>query len=276
MVNVIAEIGINHNGDIDKCLEMIHSAKDCGADFVKFQKRDPDVCVPEIQKSQPKSTPWGDMTYLQYKHKIEFGYSDYKIIDKYCKHIDIGWFVSVWDHNSLKFMHENFRNDIVKIPSAKATELELIKQAKDLYKKVIVSTGMTTRTEINNICSLFNSAIDRNKLVLMHTVSSYPAELDTLRMDTLDWMKSAHSGYSYGYSSHEQNVISASASVYKGISWLERHFTLDKEMWGTDQGASSDPQEMSELIGTIRMLEKTLGVREGVLDCEKDNLRKMR
>jgi len=276
MVNVIAEIGINHNGDIDTCLEMIQAAKDSGADYVKFQKRDPDVCVPELQKNQSKSTPWGEMTYLQYKHKIEFGLNDYNIIDKFCQHIGIGWFVSVWDHNSLKFMHENFSNELTKIPSAKATELDLIKTAKELYKKVIVSTGMTTHNEIENICNLFKSATDKNKLVLMHTVSSYPAELETLRMDTIDWMKEEHSGFSYGYSSHEQNVISASASVYKGIDWLERHFTLDKEMWGTDQGASSDPQDMSELVGTIRMLEKTLGVREGVLDCEKDNMRKMR
>ena len=276
MVNIIAEIGINHNGDIDTCLEMIQSAKDCGADYVKFQKRDPDVCVPELQKSQPKNTPWGDMTYLQYKHKIEFGLKEYSIINDFCQHIGIGWFVSIWDKNSLRFMHRNFANEITKIPSAKATELELIKQAKDKYKKVIVSTGMTTQTEIDNICNLFKSATDKNKLVLMHTVSSYPAELDTLRMDTIDWMKQEYNEFSFGYSSHEQNVISASASVYKGIDWLERHFTLDKEMWGTDQGASSDPQEMSELVGTIRMLEKTLGVREGVLDCEKENMRKMR
>ena len=276
MVNVIAEIGINHNGDLDTCLKMIQSAKDSGADYVKFQKRDPDSCVPELQKNQPKSTPWGDMTYLQYKHKIEFGLNEYNIIDKFCQDIGIGWFVSIWDLYSLEFMHKNFKNDITKIPSAKATELDLIKNAKDMYNKIIVSTGMTTRTEISNICNLFEKHVDKNKLVLMHTVSSYPAELDTLRMDTLDWMRSAHSGFSYGYSSHESNVITAAASVYKGIDWIERHFTLDKDMWGTDQKASSDPKEMTELVGTIRMLEKTLGVREGVLECEKDNLRKMR
>ena len=142
--------------------------------------------------------------------------------------------------------------------------------------QALIDTAEGAHNEIENICNLFKSATDKNKLVLMHTVSSYPAELETLRMDTIDWMQTEHSGFSYGYSSHEQNVISASASVYKGIDWLERHFTLDKEMWGTDQGASSDPQDMSELVGTIRMLEKTLGVREGVLDCEKDNMRKMR
>ena len=103
MVNIIAEIGINHNGDINTCLEMIQSAKDCGADYVKFQKRDPDVCVPELQKSQPKNTPWGDMTYLQYKHKIEFGLKEYGIINDFCQHIGIGWFVSIWDKNSLRF-----------------------------------------------------------------------------------------------------------------------------------------------------------------------------
>ena len=137
MVNIIAEIGINHNGDVNTCLEMIQSAKDCGADFVKFQKRDPDVCVPELQKAQPKSTPWGDMTYLEYKHKIEFGLKEYNIINDFCQHIGIGWFVSIWDHNSLKFMHENFANEITKIPSAKATELNLIKEAKQKYPEVI-------------------------------------------------------------------------------------------------------------------------------------------
>ena len=104
MVNIIAEIGINHNGDIQTCLDMIKSAKEAGADYVKFQKRNPDVCVPEAQKSKMRSTPWGEMTYLQYKHRIEFGLKEYEMIDDYCKSLDIGWFVSVWDLSSARYM----------------------------------------------------------------------------------------------------------------------------------------------------------------------------
>tara|TARA_B100001105_G_C22351536_1_gene425936 strand:- start:185 stop:1012 length:828 start_codon:yes stop_codon:yes gene_type:complete len=275
MVNIIAEIGINHNGNLDTCIDMIKSAKECGADYVKFQKRDPDVCVPELQKNQPKATPWGEMSYLEYKYRIEFDQKEYNIINEECKHLNIGWFVSVWDEISLRFMVENYDSELTKIPSAKATNLELIKKAKDIYRNIIVSTGMTTKQEIDNITKIFRNTVDRNKLILMHTVSSYPTNLKDLRMDTIDYLRSSYP-YSVGYSSHEQNTITAAASVYKGVNWIERHFTTDKSMWGTDQKSSSNPTEMKVLVDTIRMLEGTLGVREGVLDCEKDNLRKMR
>ena len=273
MVNMIAEIGINHNGDINTCLEMIKAAKDAGADYVKFQKRNPDVCVPEAQKSKMRSTPWGEMTYLEYKHKIEFDLKEYSIIDEYCKHVDIGWFVSVWDLSSARYMN-HFTKELIKIPSAKADDLELIKYCKDNYDHVIVSTGMCTQQQILNIFDLYSDSTEKNDLSLFHTVSAYPSAEENLRMDTITWLKSF--GFSVGFSSHETSVLPASASVYKGVDWIERHFTLDKGMWGTDQKASSEPAEFAELTNNVRILEKSLGMREGVLECEKENLRKMR
>ena len=273
MVNIIAEIGINHNGDIQTCLDMIKSAKEAGADYVKFQKRNPDICVPEAQKSKMRSTPWGEMTYLQYKHRIEFGLKEYEMIDDYCKSLDIGWFVSVWDLSSERYM-EHFTKSLVKIPSAKADDLELIKYCKDNFEHVIVSTGMCTQQQILNIFDLYSDSTEKNDLILFHTVSAYPSAEENLRMDTITWLKSF--GFSVGFSSHETSVLPASASVYKGVDWIERHFTLDKDMWGTDQKASSEPAELKQLVDNVRQLEKSLGVREGVLECEKENLIKMR
>jgi sialic acid synthase SpsE len=273
MVNIIAEIGINHNGCINTCLEMIKAAKDSGADYVKFQKRNPDVCVPEAQKSKMRSTPWGDMTYLEYKHRIEFGLKEYEVIDDYCKSIDIGWFVSVWDTSSVRYM-EHFNNGLVKVPSAKADDLELIQLCKDTFDHVIVSTGMCTQQQIFNILDLYSDSTEKNDLSIFHTVSAYPVQTDSLRMDTITWLKSF--GFSVGFSSHETSLLPASASVFKGVDWIERHFTFDKDMWGTDQKASSDPKEMQLLVSNVRVLEKALGVREGVLECEKENMKKMR
>ena len=272
MINIIAEIGINHNGDIDVAFDMITKAKNAGATHVKFQKRNPDVCVPEDQKSKPKSTPWGQMTYLEYKQLMEFTKEQYMRIDEHCKKLDIEWFASIWDVDSINFIADNFNHAIVKIPSAKATDMTLLTLCKEKFKTVIVSTGMCTLQEIENIVQLFND--DKEKLVLLHCVSAYPAGLDQLHMDTLDYLKQF--GFDIGYSSHETEFIPAVASVYKGIKWLERHFTSDKTMWGTDQSASSTPDEFQHIVEGIRLLEKSLGKRTDVLECEKDNLKKMR
>lgn len=272
MVKVIAEIGINHNGDISTCLDMIRAAKVAGADYVKFQKRDPDVCVPEAEKTKMRSTPWGEMTYIDYKHRIEFGYEEYVAIDAFCKELGIGWFVSVWDLNSVEFMKQ-FDNSIVKIPSAKAVDLELIDACTNHFKTVIVSTGMCTPPEIKTISDHIKSA--PCSIIFMHCVSAYPVSPDNLVMDTIDWLKET-TGKVIGYSSHETEIVTAAATVYKGVSWIERHFTIDKNMWGTDQKASSDLAEMAQLVNYIRLLESSTGRRTGVIDCEKSNLQKMR
>ena len=272
MVEVIAEIGINHNGDLANCLNMISAAKVAGADYVKFQKRDPDVCVPEAEKSKIRSTPWGDMTYIDYKHRIEFGYDEYKAIDEHCKKLGIGWFVSVWDTNSVEFMKQ-FDTSIVKIPSAKAVDFELISACADVFDSMIISTGMCTIPEIKRIVAYTESLNCTTSF--MHCVSAYPVDTDVLVMDTIDWLKS-HSGRAVGYSSHETEIVTAAATVYKGVRYIERHFTTDKTMWGTDQQASSDLAEMTKLVNYVRLLESSLGKRVGVIDCEQPNLEKMR
>jgi|TARA_R110001592_G_scaffold83859_1_gene248348 N-acetylneuraminate synthase len=270
MVKVIAEIGINHNGDLDLCKEMILAAKEAGATSVKFQKRDPDVCVPEHQKSVSRETPWGTMTYLEYKHKIEFGKTEYDEINRYCKEIDIEWFLSIWDINSLHFALL-YGNRLVKIPSALATDTELVRRAKNNFDNVIVSVGMCTFKEIADMVKLFD---DTKNLILFYAVSAYPAPLDQLNLDTIDLYKNFK--YPLGYSSHDIGVYPAAATVLKGVKYIEKHFTTDKTLYGTDQSASMEPDELKELVEQVRLLEQSLGFRFDVLPCEEENRKKLR
>lgn len=270
MVKLIAEIGINHNGDLDTCKKMILAAKDSGADYVKFQKRDPDICVPEAEKSNMRQTPWGEMTYLDYKHRIEFN-EEYKEIDAYCESIGIKWCVSVWDLNSVDFIANNFSTALVKIPSAKATDIELMRKCTDLFDTVIVSTGMCTTDEVYRIFK----TVGREKLILFHTVSTYPSDHKELRMDTIQSLKSLYY-VPVGYSGHEPGTLVSAASVYQGATWIEKHFTLDKTMWGTDQSASLEPSEFKQLREQVDFLSDTLGVRDGVLESEIPIMKKLR
>ena len=269
MVKTIAEIGINHNGDLELCKEMITLAKQAGADYVKFQKRDPDICVPEDQKSKLRDTPWGEMTYLEYKHRIEFN-DEFHEISKHCREVGIDWFVSVWDANSIQFMADNFDTSIVKVPSAKATDTEILNMCNALFGTVIVSTGMCTLEEIDQIVRY----VDKHKLVLMHTVSTYPAKPADLHIDTIDYLKRYQ--VPVGYSGHELGKFVSAALALKDIDWLERHFTSDKTLWGTDQSCSLEPHELKELIGNMQMLESARGTRPGVLECELEPMRKLR
>jgi N-acetylneuraminate synthase len=270
MVEVIAEIGINHNGDLDLCKKMILAAKEAGATSVKFQKRDPDVCVPEHQKNVLRETPWGTITYLDYKHKIEFGKSEYDEIDRYCNEIDIRWFLSIWDINSLHFALQ-YGNRLVKIPSALATDTELVRHARINFDSVIVSVGMCNFKEVANMVKLFENS---KNLILFYTVSAYPAPLDQLNLDTIDLYK--HFKYPLGYSSHDVGVYPAAATVLKGVKYIEKHFTTDKTLYGTDQSASMEPDELKELVDQVRLLEQSLGIRFDVLPCEESNRKKLR
>jgi len=270
MVKVIAEIGINHNGDLDLCKKMIAAAKQAGATSVKFQKRDPDLCVPEHQKNMPRETPWGPMTYLEYKHRIEFGKTEYDEIDRYCREIDIEWFLSVWDITSLHFALL-YGNRLVKIPSALATDEDLVRRARNNFDNVIVSVGMCNFKEVVDMVNLFENS--RN-LILFYAVSAYPAPLDQLNLDTIDLYK--HFKYPLGYSSHDIGVYPAAATVLKGIKYIEKHFTTDKTLYGTDQSASMEPNELKELVDQVRLLEQSLGIRFDVLPCEEPNRKKLR
>ncbi len=248
-VKIIGEIGINHNGDLELCKKLIDSAVLAGCDYVKFQKRNPDVCVPEEQKSRLKSTPWGDMTYLEYKHKVEFGKEEYDEIDRYCKEKGIGWFASVWDKDSVDFMI-NYGN-ITKIPSALITNKELVEYTREKFDYLIISTGMSTEDEVET------AVLTCTPDVIMHTNSTYPSPIEELNLEYIHWLKKF--GTEVGYSGHEYGLVTTFATIPMGVTWIERHITLDRTMWGSDQMASVEPAGLIKLVKGIRDIEKALG-----------------
>ena len=261
---VIAEIGINHNGDLNIAKRLIDIASAAGCDSVKFQKRNPDVCVPEDEKSKIRETPWGKMTYLEYKYKVEFGKEEYDEIDVYCKERNIDWSASVWDLDSLEFLMQ-YDIPYVKIPSAMLTNDELLIAARDTGKKVILSTGMSNRDEIDHAVILLKSAITvepyyeiAGDFVLLHCNSTYPAPIEELNLRAIKTLKERYN-CEVGYSGHEFRLSPSVAATYLGASVIERHITLDRSMWGSDQLSSVEPQGLFKLMSGIRELELARG-----------------
>jgi len=250
---IIAEIGINHNGDLDITKQLIDIAKVAGCDSVKFQKRNPDVCVPESQKSVMRDTPWGRMTYLDYKHKIEFGKEEYDEIDRYCKERGMRWSASPWDLDSLKFLQ---RYDIpyIKIPSALLTDDDLLQHCRYSGKRIILSTGMSTVSEIDKAVETIHNC----DYALLHCNSAYPAPNEDLNLNCIKMLKDRYN-CEVGYSGHEFGLSTTIASVCLGATIIERHITLDRTMWGTDQMCSVEPQGLIKLVRGIRELEDALG-----------------
>lgn len=248
---IVAEIGINHNASLDITRKLIDVASFTGCDFVKFQKRTPELCVPEEQKNKLRETPWGIMTYFEYKKKMEFGESEYTEIDTYCKSHNIRWFASVWDLPSCDFM-KGF-SDIGKIPSALITNLELCKYAREKFSCLIVSTGMSTEEEIEKMIDVAKPD------VLMHTNSSYPALTEELNLKYIEHLKQKYPKTIIGYSGHEFGLITTMVAVTLGAEWVERHITLNRTMWGSDQMASIEPHGLMKLVKGIRSVEKSLG-----------------
>ena len=227
-VYVIAEIGINHNGDINIAKKLIDVAVEAGCQAVKFQKRTPAICVPEEQKSQIRETPWGLMTYLEYKERTEFGQAEYEEIDRYCSSKHIDWFASPWDVPSLDFLL-GFDPVCIKIASASLTDDELLSRLDKSGTPTILSTGMSTMEEIRHAVSLFKNA----PLALAHATSTYPCppkELNLRMMATLE----TEFKVPVGYSGHETGLATTLAAVAMGATFIERHITLDRSMWGTD------------------------------------------
>ena len=249
MAEIIAEIGINHNGDILKAFDLIEVAIDCGCDFVKFQKRTPDL-IPESQKNKIRQTPWGEMTYLEYKKKMEFRESDYHCLHFYCKG-HISWFTSCWDIPSVDFMEE-FNVPYIKIPSACLTDDELLKAALKTGREIILSTGMSTIGEIDHAVEILG------KPILLHCTSTYPSKTEELNLRMIPVLKERY-GCRVGYSGHEVGLSTTVAAVAMGAGLVERHITLDRSMWGTDHAASVEPQGLRKLVKDIRTLEKALG-----------------
>jgi N-acetylneuraminate synthase len=271
-VFIIAEIGINHNGDLDIAKKMIQGAKHAGCDAVKFQKRTPEICVPKDQWNIERDTPWGRMTYIDYRHKVEFDKDEYAEIDKYCKEIGITWFASCWDEPSVDFI-EQFNPPIYKTASASLTDFSLLEKHKKLNKPIIMSTGMSTMEEIESAVSF----MDKHNLLLAHATSAYPCKKEELNLRMIDTLRKKYSEIPIGYSGHEVGLAPTWAAVALGASFVERHITLDRAMWGTDQAASVEIGGMERLVSSIRDIELALGDGiKKVYDSELGQIKKLR
>ena len=265
---IIAEIGINHNGSLDTAKHLIDLAAVAGCDAVKFQKRNPDVCVPEHQKAVMRETPWGTMTYLDYKYRMEFEKEEYDEIDTYCKEKGIEWSASPWDIDSLNFL---LGYDIpwIKIPSAMITNEALMRASAATGKKVIFSTGMSTYEEIDQAMEW----LEESEVLMLHCNSSYPAPLEDLNLQCIRTLNERYN-CEVGYSGHEFRLGTSVAAIYLGATCVERHITLDRTMWGSDHMSSVEPQGLIKMVRGIRELEIAYGdgikkVTEGELAPRK-------
>jgi N-acetylneuraminate synthase len=252
-VYIVAEIGINHNGDVDIAKRLIDAAKLAGCDAVKFQKRTPELCVPPEQRNIPRETPWGLITYMEYRYKVEFGYEQYAEIDRYCKQQGITWFASCWDVPSVDFI-EQFDPPCYKVASASLTDDELLHRLNATGKPILLSTGMSTMDEIRHAVSM----LDRDRLIIMHSTSTYPCPPHELNLRMIQTLKREFD-LPVGYSGHEVGLQTTYAAVVLGACVVERHITLDRAMWGSDQAASVEPGGFMRLVRDIRVIEQALG-----------------
>lgn len=268
---IIAEIGINHNGDIDVAEKMIYAAKKAGVDAVKFQKRTPLLCVPPEERNKMRETPWGYITYLEYREHVEFGIEEYTRINELCKSLDIDWFASVWDEESVDFL-EQFDPIAYKVPSASLTDTTLVDKLNATGRPIILSTGMSTMEEIRKSVSHF----DIDRLAITHATSAYPCKPEELNLRMVQTLANEFD-CPVGYSGHETGLVPSAVAVGLGAQIIERHFTLDRAMWGTDQSASVEPGGMERLVKYIRVTEKALGdgVKK-VYDSERPSWNKLR
>lgn len=266
----IAEIGINHNGDIQIAKRLMDAAFAIGWNCVKFQKREPDIAVPEAQKSVMRDTPWGRMTYLEYKKRVEFGKEEYDIIDRYCKEKPISWTASPWDMPSLEFLLQ-YDIPFIKLASATNGSEELIKASCKSGKPIILSTGMCTQEELDKTVSLLED-YGNGDFILMHTNSTYPAANDKLNLRYIQTLKDRYHCL-VGYSGHEQNIEPTVAAVTIGAKVIERHVTIDHDLWGTDQKASLEIGAMSMVYRRSLSIVDALGTGEKTLDEDELKIR---
>jgi len=253
-VFVVAEIGINHNGSLDIARKLVDGAVLSGADAVKFQKRTPELCVPREQWSVERDTPWGRMTYIDYRRKVEFGEREYAAIDRHCRERGILWFASCWDEEAVDFM-EGFDPPCYKAASASLTDHDLLRKKKATGRPLIVSTGMSTIGEIRDGVE----AAGRDRLLIAHSTSTYPCPLDQLNLRMIHTLKAFYPECPVGYSGHETGLAPTWAAVTMGATFVERHVTLDRAMWGSDQAASVEIGGLMRLVSNIRDIERSLG-----------------
>jgi len=255
-VYMIAEIGLNHNGDIQIAKKLIDAVFATNWNCAKFQKRTPAICVPESQKNIMRDTPWGRMTYLEYRYKVEFEKEQYDYIDRYCREKPIAWTASVWDLKSLAFIM-GYDVPFIKIPSAKLTEHECLIEASQSGKPIVLSTGMSTVPEIDTAVDLLEKHA-RGSYVLMHTNSVYPAPSEELNLRVINFLTERY-GCIVGYSGHEEDLEPSVIAVSLGASLIERHVTLDHHMWGSDHFASLEVHGMNLLLKRIKNINVILG-----------------
>lgn len=249
-VFVIAEIGINHNGSLETAKKLIDMANICDVDAVKFQKRTPEICVPENKKNVLYETPWGDIPYIDYKKKVEFGEVEYREIDNYCKSKNLIWFASPWDLPSVEFL-EKFDVPCYKIASAKLTDRELLEKISKLDKPIFLSLGMSIEGEIDKAVNILKD----NELILLHCNSSYPAPDEDLNLSYIQKLEEKYPDHLIGYSGHEYGITASIIAVQMGAKVIERHITLDRAMWGSDQAASIEFSGLRRLVRDLKKIE---------------------
>ena len=252
----IGEIGINHNGDLQIAKKLIDAIFACNWDCAKFQKRNPDVAVPEKQKSVMRDTPWGRISYIEYKYKVEFGQKEYEYISKYCKEKPVDWTASVWDIDSLNFLTQ-FDIPFIKIPSAKITNDELIIESAKTQIPLCISTGMSTVEEIDKAVNLAEKY--GKPPVVMHCNSSYPTPHDEVNLNVIRFLAERYPDCIIGYSGHEKDLEPTVIAIALGAKVIERHITLSHDMWGTDQESSLEVLAMDMLKKRSKDIRKILG-----------------
>jgi sialic acid synthase SpsE len=264
---VIAEIGINHNGDLEIAKQLIQKSAEAGCDAVKFQKRTPELCVPLDQRNVLRETPWGQMTYMDYRYKVEFDENQYQELADFASKFGIHLFASPWDVESVDFL-VNMKHPVIKIPSASITDIELLEKIAATGLPVIMSTGMSTMEQIDKAVSVLN----KENLLIAHSTSAYPCDPSELNLKMIPVLQSRFQ-VPVGYSGHETGLQTTVAAVTLGACFVERHVTLDRAMWGSDQSASVEPPGLQRLVRDIRTVESALG--DGVKKVYESELKPM-
>ena len=268
---IVAEIGINHNGNLEDAKRLIDASMLAGVDAVKFQKRTPELCVPPEQRDKMRETPWGYISYLDYRYKVEFGEQEYAAIDAYCAERNLQWFVSVWDEPSVDFM-EPFDPVCYKIPSASLTDHDLLRRARAAGKPILISTGMSTMEQIEAAVEVLGT----DDLLINHATSTYPCDPEELNLAAIKTLRERFP-CPIGYSGHEVGLVPTVVAVALGACSVERHVTLDRANWGSDQAASVEPGGFQRLVKYIRVTETALGDGvKRVYESEQESLLKLR
>jgi N-acetylneuraminate synthase len=252
-VYAIAEIGLNHNGSVELAKQLVDAAADAGAQAVKFQKRTPEISTPAHMRDVPRETPWGTMTYLDYRYRVEFEQDQYAEIGAYADSKGLDWFASPWDEPSVDFL-EAMDTVAYKVASASVTDIGLLQRMKDTGKPVILSTGMSTLEQIDRAVEVLGT----DRLVILHATSTYPLPPEEANLLMIPALKARY-GVPVGYSGHEPGLQISLAAVAMGAVAVERHITLDRAMWGSDHAASLEPHGLMSLVRDIRIINTAMG-----------------